>query len=452
LPAPHGCIDLTASFIRAGEPDENGDVILTARVGNGGAVYSGSAFDVAFYLGDPANGGTPIDTVRTPDFLLGGEYGDVSVTWAGAPSGAYDIYAVADSGEEIIETDEANNTGYSTVMVNNHAPVANAGPDMTVFTGETATPDGSASSDPDGDALTYRWSSGRVPDGSSATLSGADSATPALTPDVAGEYVIQLIVNDGFADSGVDTVTVVASPQIPVPDVGGLTTNTAGGIITGADLAVGEIAEDHSPLVPGGHVISQSPVAGTIAKIGDPVDLVISLGEHRVAVPNVAGMTQTDAEAALAAAGFVAGNVTETHDGATAAGLVCRTNPAAGILFPYGSEIDLYISLGPDTGTDTTPPLVSVSANPDTVQPGETVTIRTSSGRAYTCAIVDGGMKLGQLEFALEDLSSPQLGMPLTLYANTTAGRRVFRLTTSAPAGICRPPVPKRNLRYPSGQ
>ena len=38
-----------------------------------------------------------------------------------------------------------------------------------------------------------------------------------------------------------------------------------------------------------------------------------------------------------------------------------------------------------------------------------------NTGVAYTCAIVNGGMKLGQLVFGVNDLSIPQLGFPLTI-------------------------------------
>ena len=44
------------------------------------------------------------------------------------------------------------------ITTGNNPPTANAGPDQTVHIGNSATLDGSASSDPDGDAPTYSWS------------------------------------------------------------------------------------------------------------------------------------------------------------------------------------------------------------------------------------------------------------------------------------------------------
>ena len=55
------------------------------------------------------------------------------------------------------EDDETNNSSDAPLTVQNVAPVAAAGSDQTVSINATVTLDGSASSDANGDALTYGW-------------------------------------------------------------------------------------------------------------------------------------------------------------------------------------------------------------------------------------------------------------------------------------------------------
>jgi len=96
------------------------------------------------------------------------------------------------------------------VATGNLPPVANAGPDQTVTAGQQVTLDGTGSSDPNGDPLTYSWCLKGRPEGSTATLSGANTARPTFTPDIAGSYVLCLTVNDGKAASASDIVVVEA--------------------------------------------------------------------------------------------------------------------------------------------------------------------------------------------------------------------------------------------------
>jgi len=99
----------------------------------------------------------------------------------------------------------------ASAAIANTLPIADAGEDSTVAAGESVMLDGSNSSDEDGDLLTYLWVLVSRPEGSSTELSAADTATPSFTTDAAGDYVIELVVNDGTEDSAPDSVTVTAT-------------------------------------------------------------------------------------------------------------------------------------------------------------------------------------------------------------------------------------------------
>ncbi len=93
----------------------------------------------------------------------------------------------------------------------NGKPVASAGVDQNVTTGNTVTLDGTGSSDPDGDPLQYAWTLVTRPGGSAASLSSSSAARPTFRADVDGVYEATLTVTDGTLTSGSDKMRVVAS-------------------------------------------------------------------------------------------------------------------------------------------------------------------------------------------------------------------------------------------------
>jgi len=131
------------------------------------------------------------------------------------------------------ESDETNNTSAAGVTVQNVAPVADAGSDQYVLLNATATLDGSASSDANGDALTYGWAQTGGP---SVALSDAGAISPTFTAPGAGTVLtFTLTVTDshGLADPTPDEVMVIVTDNLPpVADAGDDQSVTAGDTVT----------------------------------------------------------------------------------------------------------------------------------------------------------------------------------------------------------------------------
>lgn len=107
-------------------------------------------------------------------------------------------------------------------VLTNIAPVANAGSNQSVNVGATIKLNGAASTDANGDSLTYSWFFVTKPVGSRAVLSGASTTMPSFIADVVGTYVIALTVNDGKINSQQASVTIIANQAniAPVANAG----------------------------------------------------------------------------------------------------------------------------------------------------------------------------------------------------------------------------------------
>ncbi|MCJ8271951.1 MAG: PKD domain-containing protein, partial [Psychrosphaera sp.] len=139
----------------------------------------------------------------------------VSPTFIVDMRGSYTLSLVVNDGMDDSSPDSVIVTGINT------KPTADAGSDQTIVIGESTAFDGSSSFDSNLDSLTYLWKIDSTPAHSMVTLTNETSATPALTPDLPGDFVLSLTVNDGTIDSAPDTVTLSVSNTLPVADAGG---------------------------------------------------------------------------------------------------------------------------------------------------------------------------------------------------------------------------------------
>jgi len=88
-------------------------------------------------------------------------------------------------------------------------PIAIAGNSQTAIAGNVVVLSGSAASNAS-TPIKYSWTLTSKPTGSQTVLTSATTTNPTFTPDIAGIYVAQLVVNDGQASSAPATVAVTA--------------------------------------------------------------------------------------------------------------------------------------------------------------------------------------------------------------------------------------------------
>ena len=139
-----------------------------------------------------------------------------SFTAALSADGRYVATSTLASNLDPMDTNDLDDVYLFDRGIVNTPPVANAGNDLDIVLGTAATLDGSASSDPDGDAIvSYQWQLTSAP--AASGLSGWTSAdvAPVFLPDTDGTYVISLIVGDGIAQSAADDIFINVSQNLP---------------------------------------------------------------------------------------------------------------------------------------------------------------------------------------------------------------------------------------------
>lgn len=94
----------------------------------------------------------------------------------------------------------------------NRSPMADAGRDLEKVVEQEVTLNGSGSSDPDNDQLSYSWFLKAKPQDSQSLIVDPNNVIASFVPDLPGEYVVELTVGDGEGGSAKDEVTIFVAP------------------------------------------------------------------------------------------------------------------------------------------------------------------------------------------------------------------------------------------------
>lgn len=208
-------------------------------------------------------------------------------------------------------------------------------------------------------------------------------------------------VIDSSVDEGAEvkvgttvTLTVAAEETTKVPSVTGKKRSVAEDLIQDAGFEV-DFEEEYSDSVEEGYCISQDPEGGTEAQKGSTVTVKVSKGEDnsgRAKVPNLIGMTQSEAQSALEAVGLKLGDVSKVYDNNSGTnGTVIKQGTDSGTYVDEGTSVSVQISAtqtysfseaiqaptsseDPDYKSGTPVTITITDANGTTLLPSTTVT------------------------------------------------------------------------------
>ncbi len=167
--------------------------------------------------------------------------------------------------------------------------------------------------------------------------------------------VISADVGEGSEIAVGSTVTLKASagPRGDiVPSVTGKTYEEAHNLLLDNGFQVAKL-EAYSDTAEAGIVVLQTPAAESKVAKGSEITLTVSLGREnaKTRVPNLLGRTEMDGIVVANEARVQIGSVTYEHNPYYPADQICYQSYSADLEVDVGTEIQITVSLGPETGT-----------------------------------------------------------------------------------------------------
>jgi hypothetical protein len=205
------------------------------------------------------------------------------------------------------------------------------------------------------------WASGYYDQGSGQTVPfvlhfDGSSWTAANLPgsgggdgNVIGAVAVSSTGQAWVAGASLSGSLTFASPVPVVPDVTGLSPDTASYTLRFYGLAGPSGALGHTTSCPGssqGKIVASDPPAGLREPFGLPVNLTVCDTPANVMVPNVLSQDDTSARNAIVAAGLTVRSVTMEANCTVARNDVLRQSPDGGSTAPSGSGVSLVESTG----------------------------------------------------------------------------------------------------------
>lgn len=234
----------------------------------------------------------------------------------------------------------------------------------------------------------------------------ADQAKAALSKKNLGYHVSGQETSDKYdkgiimrqetaADTKVDKntqINVVVSlgkkeKLVTIPDVTGQDEGSAQNTLENSRLVVDSKGQ-YDDNTDKGKVISTDPSPGSEVKEGTKVTMIVSMGAEKATVPSLLGMSQSDADAALSAAGLSTGNVTQDYSDQYDAGTVMSQKTKSDTKVDKNTAVDYVVSKGPKVEMSNVPTLTNLTES------------------AARQALTDAGLSAGNVTYSTSNVVS----------------------------------------------
>lgn len=215
----------------------------------------------------------------------------------------------------------------------------------------------------------------------------------------------------------IEVVICSGAEEVEVPDVSGNTQDEAWKVLKDKGFTDYEVQMEYSDEYDNGEVINTTPAAGETTTVDTKIVLVVSKGAEKAEVPNLAGMTVSQAQKALSDKGLTDGGSTEEYSNTVAEGKIISQNVKAGKKVDGGTSVSYVVSKGKKPAeTVAVPDLRGYSL-------ADAISALSNRGLSYKEIAADSPSPSGTVVDMSPDIGSQvEVGSTITLYVSNGTG------------------------------
>ncbi|MCS6808559.1 MAG: PASTA domain-containing protein [Bacteroidota bacterium] len=163
-----------------------------------------------------------------------------------------------------------------------------------------------------------------------------------------GVILLGIAVAIGFLDTVFMPWYVGHNAVVRTPNVVGMSYGQAVRLLQDNGFTVRVSSENYHNAVPAGHIVTQTPYAGSLVKTSRTIYLSLSKGKQLLEVPNLVGLTVRDARIALMRLGLSLSSASYQFNNNIPANIIFQQSLPPRQKVGFGARIDVVVSLGPE--------------------------------------------------------------------------------------------------------